>query len=243
MEKFRLPGTYFEQKIPKQRPMFKYGDKIMTRSIWAVLFGWLLLFVTGCFRNEISQLTVHVPAMSTEQDARIVTNAALNEVVGCLESLKHDYEFDLEKGMVTYHGSRKLMSEIYRSNLTTSLGAIGLKANIVRVGFNPLRALRMPDGSVINDWPDRYTALLAVPEMDTVTEANRVADAIAFVRNGGNDPRVAPDPERGTLDIHFNNVALSERNITEAIACAGYSANGTPPQEVPQGWNALEFSP
>jgi hypothetical protein len=215
----------------------------MKNSFAIGVFGVLVCaLLTGCFRNETSELTINVPGMENERDARIVTNAALNEVVGSLGSLKHAYEFNVETHVVLYHESQRLVSPVYQHQLIASLNAVGLEAKIMNTGFNPLPVRRFPDGAVMNSWPDRFSTIISIPDMDTVTEANIVADAIAFVRDGGDDPRVTPNRDLRKLDVIYNNVALSKRNIENAIACVGYSANNIPPCREPQGWNYFTFA-
>lgn len=213
--------------------------KSIAGSVVALL---LILFTTGCFRAEVSEVAIHLPQMESERDSRIVTNAALDEVVGSLGSLKHEYEFDLNNHVMIYHESQQLMSPQYRDLLLASLKAVGLDAEIETAAFNPLPALRVPDGGIMNNWPDRFSARISIPEMDTIQEANIVVDALAFVRNGGDDPRVVPDPDNRKLDIVYDNVVLSLKNIEEAIACTGYSANGVPSKNTSNGWNYLTFS-
>lgn len=216
----------------------------MTKTVVGSAVGFLfLLLVTACFRNETSHLTVRVPDMATEIDARIATNAALNEVVGSVGTLMHDFEFNLETQTLIYHEGRQLRSPQYLNMLISSLADVGMAAEIQKVVFSPIKPRLMPDDGILDQWPDRHSALIKVEGMDTITEANIVADAIAFVRNGGDDPRVVPDLGNRELNITYNNVQLSEKNITEAIACSGYSANGVPPKQVQDGWSDYVFLP
>lgn len=214
--------------------------KAVIGSVVASLF---ILLTTACFRAETSRTAIHIPQMENERDSRIVTNAALNEVVGCITPIKHDYEFDLQNHVVLYHETQRLASVEYRVQLIESLKAVGLQANVVNAGFNPVKPKRLPDGDILNSWPDRFTAVISIPQLNSIQDANIVADALAFVRNGGDDPRVTPDPANHKLNIVYNNVALSKQNITEAIACTGYSANGVPPKNISNGWNVFTFSP
>lgn len=216
----------------------------MFKSVVVSLFGLLLILLTsGCFRAEISEVAIHVPSMESERDSRIVTNAALDEVVGSLGSLKHEYEFDLNNHVMIYHESQRLRSAQYQAHLVASLKAVGFDARIDKVVFNPIPAIRLPDETILNEWPDRFSARIVVEGMDTVQEANIVVDALAYIRNGGDDPRVSSDLENGKLDIIYNNVVLSDKNIEEAIACTGYSANSMPPKDVSNGWSDYIFPP
>lgn len=216
----------------------------MMRLIIGILFGLsLALLNTACFRAETTEVSIHIPAMESDLDSRIATNAALDEVVGSLGSPKHEYEFDRNKHIVIYHEGRRLMTPLYQAQIVKSLKEVGFDARLEKAAFNPLPARRFSNGEIINSWPDRFSVRISVPEMDTIQESNIVADALAFVRNGGDDPRVAPDPVQRRLNIVYDNVALSLKNIEEAIACTGYTANGVPPKNASNGWNAFAFRP
>ena len=200
-----------------------------------------ILLLTACFRSETGEVTVQVPQMESELDARIVTNAALDEVVGSLTGIQYDVEVDLQNHQLIYHEGGRLLDPRYRDGLISSLQAVGLEAHIVQARFNPIQPLRLPNDEILNYWPTRCSALIAIPGMDTTTKANIAIDALAYVRNGGDDPRVITDRENREIRAVYNNVALSEKNLEEAIACIGYQANTCPPKDRPHGWSRFKF--
>lgn len=195
------------------------------------------ILTSACFRSEIAELTIHVPRMESKRDARIVTNAAMEEVVGYLDGIRHEVEIDLENHRILYHESDQLLDPHYQAKIIGCLSEVGFAAEIVQAEFNPLAPIKLYNNTILNSWPDRFSSMISIPEMDSVTEANIAVDAIAYARIGGDDPRVFTDLARKEIRTVYDSVALSEKNVEEAIACTGYAANSIPPQSTPQGWD------
>ena len=188
---------------------------------------------------------VATPQMADDTDVRIVTNAALNEVVGRYDGTKHEYEVDLSKGIVLYHESQKLASSAYQNQIEERIRQIGFDAQVLRVGLNPSPEI-MTDKGPVRMWPDRVTAIIEVPEMRTNTDANRVVDAIAYARLGGDDPRVQARRSTRSITVTYEGLLLADQNVEYAIACVGYNANAVPANlgttdSVPQGWSPLRL--
>jgi len=83
--------------------------------------------------------------------------------------------------------------------------------------------------------------VIAVTGMARNTDANIVADAIAYARLGKDDPRVTAHRDTRRLVATYQGLGLSLRNIETAIACAGFRANDIPanlgrPDAVAHGW-------
>ena len=93
-------------------------------------------------------------------------------------------------------------------------------------------------------WPDRITAVIAVPEMRSNTDANIVVDAIAYARIGSDNPRVTADKESRRLLAVYESTSICLKYIEHAIACAGYAANDVLPNlgaddAIPHGWTPV----
>lgn len=202
-----------------------------------------LLGVVSCRQSQLKTVSVAVPAMDDDRAVRIVTNAALDEVVGHYDGRMHDCEIDLANGLVYYHENARLMSADYCRSIVACIRQIGCGARIVKVTHNPPAPTPTVDGPC-QEWPERFTAVIEVSGMTSRTIANRVADAIAFARLGGDSPRVVTDRGNRRIDATYESLLLCQRNIEHAIACAGFAANGVPAclgmaDAVPHGWRPV----
>lgn len=134
-------------------------------------------------------VTVSVPEMADQRAIRIVTNAALDEVIGRYDGTQHDYEVDLAKRVVLYHEGPGLRSRDYQRKIEARIQEVGLDARVVEVRLNPPVPVPTANGP-FQAWPDRFTAVISVPAMTGAMDANIVVDAIAYARLGKDDPRV-----------------------------------------------------
>ena len=194
----------------------------------------------SCRRSDMRTAVIDVPGMSDAMDIRIVTNAALDEVVGQYDGVKSDYDVDLSRKIVLYHESRNLMSPAYQRRIVDRIAEVGFSAEVIKTGFNPPSPVDTVDGPYCT-WPGRFTAVISVPDMDTNTDANIVVDAIAYARLGRDDPRVAVDATSCRIVASYESLHLSLQNIEYAIACVGFDANNIPAlqgkaEAVPHGW-------
>lgn len=202
-----------------------------------------LLAAMSCRRTDVRMALVDVPRMTDELQVRIVTNAALNEVVGRYDGIKHDYEIDMAKGIVRYHESRRLMSGEYRARIVARIKEVGFDAKVVEAGPNPFGPVMTRDGP-IDMWPTRHTAVITVSGMKTHTHANIVVDAIAYARVGRDDPRICIQRAERRVLATYESMRLSLRNLEQAIACVGFDANAVPanlgrPDAIPYGWTPV----
>jgi len=120
---------------------------------------------------------------------------------------------------------------------------VGFAATAGRGWLNPPPLLETVEG-LRREWPDRFTTIISVPGMKSVTDANIVVDAIAYSRLGGDDPRVAVYPENKKLVATYNALHVADKNIEFAIAGVGFDANRIPARlgaadSVPNGWNPV----
>ena len=203
----------------------------------------VLLGVVSCRQSQLRSANIRVPGMDDDRAVRIVTNAALDEVVGHYEGPRHACEIDLAKGLVFCHESARLLSADYQRAIAAALRQIGCEGRILKVAHNPPAPVPTVDGPC-QEWPDRFTAVIAVSGMTTRTIANRVVDAISFARLGRDSPRVTADRTRRRLDTTYESLRLCVENIEHAIACAGFAANGVPAclgaaDAVPHGWEPV----
>lgn len=183
-----------------------------------------LLAAMSCRRSDLRTTVIRVPQMTDARAIRIVTNAALDEVVGRYDGTKNDCEIDLANSSVLYHEGPRLQSPEYQRQLENRIREVGYEARVIRVALNPPSPVPTKDGPV-QIWPDRFTALIAIRGMSRNTDANRIVDAIAYARLGADSPRVTPRPADRQLVATYEGISLSPRNIEYAIAGAGYTAN------------------
>lgn len=196
------------------------------RSATLAVAAAFAIAATACFRDDARAVTLAVPDMATARDLRIVTNAALNEIVGRYDGIKNDAEADLARGLLVYHEGERLRDEGYRRHIAACLRDVGYDAAFLAVRLNPPPPVPTSRG-LVQLWPDRHTAVLAVQGLKTARDVQVALDAIAFARTGDR-ASVAPDARSRTLRVTYNSRALGRRNVEHAIANAGYAVNDTP---------------
>ncbi len=204
-----------------------------------------VLATVSCSRSDIKTMTVNVPQMTTARDVRIVTNAALEEVVGIYERTPSTYEVDLSKKLVIYHESPRLLDPAYLNHIKSRLAEVGFGGDVISVQHDPLPTIRTANG-LMRMWPDRHTAVISVSDMATKTDANIVVDAIAYARLGADDPRVSTDADSRQVTAIYNALYLARKNVEQAIACVGFDANTVPARlgekdSVPHGWKPVKL--
>ena len=202
-----------------------------------------VLATVSCRRSDIKTMTVNVPQMTTTRDVRIVTNAAIEEVVGIYERIPSTYEVDLSKKLVIYNETPRLLEPAYRNRIESRMAEVGFKGSVVSVQHNP--SVRLANG-LVEGWYRRHTAVISVPDMVTKTDANIVVDAITYARMGSDDPRVSTDADRRQVTATYNALFLARKNVEQAIACVGFDANTVPARlgekdSVPHGWKPVKL--
>jgi hypothetical protein len=204
----------------------------------------------SCRKHDIRYAIVEVPGMTDAKSVRIATNAALHEVVGRFDGIENDTEIDLSRNLILYHESQRLMSSAYRQRIRAKVAEVGYNAHVLGARLNPPRLV-----DVLNDneeyiqvqmWPNRFTAVISVPNMKSQTDANIVIDAIAFARLGRDDPRIEVDAKSRKIVATYESLNLSQRNIEHAIAYAGFDANRIPARlgqvdSVPNRWTPIKL--
>ena len=201
--------------------------------------------VISCRRSDTRTAVIDVPQMSDAMAIRIVTNATLDEVVGQYDGVKNDFEVDLSRKLVVYHEGQRLMSRDYHRRLVDRIAEVGYSAQVISARFDPPTLVPTRDGPY-QMWPDRHTAIISVPDMESKTDANIVVDAIAFARLGRDDPRIEVDASRGRVVASYESIRLSLKSIEHAIASAGFDANRVPaklghPDAPAHGWKPVRL--
>jgi len=204
-----------------------------------------ILAAVSCRRSDVRSVVVEVPGMTGAREIRIVTNAALNEVVGQYDGTRNDYEIDLSKKIVLYHEEAGLLSPHYHRRIENKIGEVGFSARVTGVRPNPPPLVYTDDGP-IQIWPGRHTAAITVPGMQTVADANVVVDAIAYARLRHDHPRVLVDAPSRRIVATYESLYLSRENIEQAIASVGFDANNTPamlgrPDALPHDWTPVKL--
>jgi hypothetical protein len=217
----------------------------MKKQVVLMLAGLLMstLAVISCRRSDVCSIVINVPQMSDERSIRIITNAALDEIVGQYDGMKNDCEIDLAKQTVLYHEGQRLLSTDYLRHIEACIGEVGLNAHAAGARLDPPPLVPTVDGPV-QEWPNRYTVVISVPGMKSVKDANVVVDAIAYARLGRDDPRITVSRESRTITATYESMALSLKNIEYAIACAGFEANDSATKfgtevAIPHGWRPV----
>jgi copper chaperone CopZ len=200
----------------------------------------LLVVLTACRRTDIRTTTVSVPEMATTQDVRIITNAALNEIIAEYDGMMHEYEVDLTKKLIVYHESSRLAHPQYRHHIEARIAEVGFKAKVQTGILNPPPLVETVDG-MFQEWPGRFTSVISVPDMTSTIDANIVVDAIGFARVGRDAPLIKVNPESRTVHVTYQGMTTNKKNIEHAIALSGYSANEVQaalgrPSALPHGW-------
>lgn len=201
--------------------------------------------VVACRRTDVRTVRIDVPQMNSEREIRIITNATLDEVVGRYDGIQHDYEIDLSRKLVLYHESQNLLSPDYQARIVARLREVGFTARIIDVRLNPPGLVPTEDGPV-QMWPDRFTAVISVPDMTSQTSANRVVDAIGYARVGRDSPGISVRRDSRTVVATYESLRLSLKNIEYAIACVGFDANNVPgnlgrQDALPHGWTPVRL--
>jgi len=205
----------------------------------AVLLCAGLAVAVSCRRSDTRAVVIRVPGMADARGIRIATNAALDQVVGQFDGVKHDCEVDMQKRIVLYHESRALLLGSYQRRIESRIRDVGFAARVVAAGPNPSPVIETKDGP-FREWPDRFTVAIRAPGMKTHTDANVIVDAIAWARTG-DDARIVVDSRARTIAVTYNSVLVSRKNIECAIAAVGLNANEIParlgePDALPHGW-------
>lgn len=207
----------------------------------AVAIG--LPLASSCRRSDPRAAVIDIPGLCSARDVRIVTNAALDEVVAACDGIQHDLEMDITKGVVLYHESQALLNPDYQRRIEARLAEVGFPAKVVSVRHNPPALVPTVDGPV-QTWPNRYTAAIRLSNAKTQRDANVIADAIAYARIGTDHPGIHADPTTHRLTLRYESLLLSVKNIEHAIAAVGYAANDTPAffgntDARPDGWRPM----
>lgn len=217
-----------------------------TRFLWIALVLVVgVLSALSCRRSDIRTLIIDVPQMADARDVRIVTNAALDEMVGRYDSIQNAYEVDLSKKLVLYHESPRLFAPEYQRRIEARIADVGFTARVTHCGLNPPTPVPTVDGPK-QMWPNRITAVISVPDMKDSTDANIIVDAIAFARVGHDDPRIQIHSASRRLVLRYESLCLSLKNMEYAIAHAGFDANTTPARlgakdSLPHGWTPVQL--
>ena len=217
---------------------------------WWILIGALALgasAVMSCRNSDVRTVRIEVPDMIGKKAVRIVTNAALDEISGRYDRLRHGYDVDLAKGLVLYHESSALLAPPYQRRIEARIQEVGFQARVVSAGLNPSSPINTVDGP-IREWPDRFTAVIAVANMMSCTDANIVVDAIAYARLGKDNDDITVDPASRVVVARYESLRLAMKNIEYAIACVGFTANDVQARlgaqdALPHGWTPVMLPP
>ncbi len=204
----------------------------------------------SCRKHDIRYAFIDVPGMTDAKSVRIATNAALHEVVGRFDGIKNDAEVDLSRKLVQYHEGPRLVNREYQRRILERIAEVGYASKVVSAGLNepPKVKAKDADGNYhwVQMWPHRCTAIIYVPEMKSVTDANRVVDAIAYARLGRDDDRIDVNAESRTISITYESLNLSQRSIEHSIAYVGFDANQVRAKlgredSVPNRWTPIKL--
>jgi len=203
---------------------------VNARFWFFAVVGLLILSASEVTRHREDERTIRVavPQMASDRDVRIVTNAALDEIRGRYDGIRHEYQVDHRHHAVIYHEGQRLFDPAFRAHVEARIREIGFDGRFTRVAANPQPVLRNKKGEEFNNWPDRVTAVISVPGMKDNTDANRIVSAISLARGGDDPQHVRLDRENRTFTISFNGLLTAPRNIQHAIACSGFAANEVP---------------
>lgn len=211
-----------------------------------LVFIGMGVLVTVPFRwSDVQTVTINVPEMAGTKDVRIVTNAALDEVVGSYDGVRNDFEVDLAKKIILYHESQRLLTREYQRQIEARIAEIGFNSRVLKAELNPPPLTPTSDGYK-QLWPDRFTAVISAPDMVSTTDANVIVDAITYARLGADDPRICVDEQARRLMIRHESMSVARRNIEYAIACVGFRANDVPAclgraDSIPHGWTPVQL--
>jgi ribosome-binding protein aMBF1 (putative translation factor) len=209
-----------------------------------------LVAVISCRKSDIRYAMIEIPGMSDARSVRIATNAALHEVVGRFDGIKNDTEIDLSRKVLLYHEGHRLVQPDYQQRIRARIAEVGYASKILAAGLNEPPKVKAMDGNgvyrEVQMWPQRCTAVIYVPEMNSQTDANIVVDAIAFARLGRDDVRIEVDTEARRIVATYESMHISQKNIEHAIAYAGLDANRLSarlgqPDSVPNRWTPIKL--
>ena len=233
----RISGRHLSVK--KEEDVKK---KALVLSLAVLCFGIATAVRIFCCRADPDVMCVHVPQMVDETGVRIITNAALDEILGRYDDVKRQIEIDMTRKLVLYHESDRLLHEAYRRHIEARLREVGLDAHILAARHNPPPPVATTNGPV-QLWAGRVTAVISVPEMNSVTDANRAVDAISYARLGGDHPGISVGRNERKLTVSYNGRQLASRNIEHAIVSAGFDANDIEagPDSLPDGWRPIRL--
>ena len=206
------------------------GRTLLTILGVALLVG----FSASCFRPDTESVTIHVPEMQSERDVRIITNAVLYEIVGRPGGpVQQNFrtQIDLPQQYVMHHASSQMISGRYRAELAAQMKAAGYESSLLTTGRNPDKTFRPnPAEPPVNTWPGRHSAVFKVPEMRTVSDANKVHHALSRVYTEMGIGLLEIDPAARKIHIRdYPARRTAIRNLEAAIANVGYAANDMPP--------------
>lgn len=175
-------------------------------------------------RDDARTLTLSVPQMTDDRTVRIITNSVLDQLIGDDREPTHLCEIELPQHRVIYHEGTNLGRADYHRRILECLAQVGHSARIVDVRHNPPALLPTRQGPQ-QTWPDRFTAILEVPSMQSVADANVVAQAISFARTGEDPQHLTVDRANRRLTVTYNGRQVGRINFEQAIACAGFAVN------------------
>lgn len=220
----------------------------MNRRVMLLVAGSLVVLAAAvsCRRSDLRTAVVDVPGMDDSRAVRIVTNAALDQVIGRFDSNKNAYEVDLSRKIVVYHESRqRLLSREYQRHIMARIAEVGFEARVLGARLNPPEPVQAVNG-IVQTWPNRFTAWISVPNMKSATDANVVVDAIAYARIGRDDPRVSVSTSSRRIMATYESIFVSLKSIEHAIACVGFDVNRIPARlgeadSLPHGWTPVSL--
>ena len=198
-----------------------------------------LLSLTACFRDNTRTITIQIPDMETELDARIATNAAIHELAFVLDGIPSDAEIDLSQNLLYYHETPRLLNDRYLRHMKHRLEEVGFEVQFLQVGLDELPPIPTKKGPA-QPWPGRSTLIMHIPNMTTIKDANRAIDAMAYARFSSTPSLIKTDPKNRIITIDAPILCGAIKNYEAAIASAGYTANTmTPLIDLPDGWSPL----
>jgi hypothetical protein len=223
----------------------------------ALVLGALML-AAACRRQDIREVTIHVPAMADDTTAQIVRNALENE----LNRADQQFSADPGKGQVSYTGGRPLHFAETHRRVENSLRAVGLSGKVLRVDYVPYcpkcgaQALLVPQqggwmqctspkpspecprtlsATAVGQadagdqfWASRRVMHLSLTSLTNNATVNIAIAAIAHGVRGQDNPDIRIDPQARTATVAYESLNLSVKNLEHAIAASGLDANNVP---------------
>lgn len=210
-----------------------------SKLIWVffLVFSASMIFGPSIFTtSDPKTLEIAVPTMSDDMAVRVITNAAAYEISGRYDERRkrfNECQVDIDAGVIIYSEREKHITRHLLANIESAIHEVGMNCRVLSV-----RA------SGHQYWADRTSAVIHVPEMTTNTAANIVVSAIAYARADGENENILIDRENRRLTIKYESLLTAPRNIEQAIAFVGHTANGTRPNlgrtdALPLGWDPI----